>query len=126
MTLSYLNSLKIRLWRKRYFRVMNPGSVTIRGIYVVYILPQTATSPAQITADVAILSRIRRMVIGYSAWNYQIMDKESNGGIVIPLGITSSRMRNPPKEYFSTGNCKLMDEESTQGIFFHWELQAHG
>jgi hypothetical protein len=35
---------------------------------------------------------------GYSARIYQLMDKESMGGIVIPLGITSSWMSNPPEE----------------------------
>jgi hypothetical protein len=31
---------------------------------------------------------MRRMVIGYSAGNYQIMDKESTGGEVIPPEVT--------------------------------------
>jgi hypothetical protein len=49
---------------------------------------QTVTSRTQITADV--VGRGRRMVIGgYSDRNYQIMDEESNGGMVIPLGMTS-------------------------------------
>jgi hypothetical protein len=38
------------------------------------------------------------MVIGYSAGNNQIMDKDSNGGMVIPLGITSSWIMNPLEE----------------------------
>jgi hypothetical protein len=37
-------------------------------------------------------------------------------------------MRNPPKEYFSAGNFKLMDDESVQGMVIttSWMLiQAH-
>jgi hypothetical protein len=30
------------------------------------------------------------MVIGYSGGNYEIMVEEYNGGIVLPLGITTS------------------------------------
>jgi hypothetical protein len=44
------------------------------------------------------------------------MDKESTGRMLIPLGITSSWMRNSPEEYFSTGNHKLMDEVFTRGM----------
>jgi hypothetical protein len=75
---------------------MDPGSVTIRRIYVVYILRRIAISRAQIKADVAVSSRIRRRVIGFTApRNYQIMDEESIGGMVILPGITSSWTRNP-------------------------------
>jgi hypothetical protein len=38
-------------------------------------------------------------VIGYSAENNQIMDKESKRGMVILPGITSSWMRNPLEEW---------------------------
>jgi hypothetical protein len=40
------------------------------------------------------------------------MDKESN----------LVRRRND----YSAGNDQLIDEESTRGIFFRWELPAHG
>jgi hypothetical protein len=68
--------------------------------------------------DIHICIRIRKMVIGFSAGNYQIMDEEPSVGMVIPLGITivaqgprihlrniflqgitSSLTRNPPEEW---------------------------
>jgi hypothetical protein len=92
---SYLNSFRLR--HKKIFGVTDPELVTIRKIYVVYMLPRTATSHAQITG--AVRGRIRRIVIGYSAGNYQIRDEESNRGMIIPLGITGSLMRNPVEEW---------------------------
>jgi hypothetical protein len=44
----------------------------------------------------AVRDRIRKIVIGYSARNYQIMDEESTGGKLIPQGVTILWMRNPP------------------------------
>jgi hypothetical protein len=47
----------------------------------------------------------------YSAGNYQLIDKESTGRMVILPGITSS--------CYKPGNYQLMDEkESTEGIVF--------
>jgi hypothetical protein len=41
-------------------------------------------------------SVVKNGITGESAGNCQIMDEESTGGMVIPLGITSSGMKNPP------------------------------
>jgi hypothetical protein len=41
----------------------------------------------------------KNRINGYSARNYHFMDEESTGGIVILQGITSSWIRNPPKEW---------------------------
>jgi hypothetical protein len=79
---------------------------------------------------------MRRMVIGYSARNYQIMDKKSTTGIVILPGMTRLCTRistggrvilkgiislwttNPPKDGYSARNHPFMDEKSTGGIVF--------
>jgi hypothetical protein len=97
-----------------------------------------------------------------SAGNYQLKDEESNGEMVILLGITSSWTKNPPEKWlfcwelpahgrrihrrngYSTGNYQLMDEESTgrmvillgitsswtrnppEKFLFCWESPAHG
>jgi hypothetical protein len=68
--------------------------------------------------------------VRYSAGNYNLLDNESTRGIdflwelplldeesprqknAIPPGITISWTRNPHKEGNSTGNCRLLDEES--------------
>jgi hypothetical protein len=68
--------------------------VTIRGIFVVYFLPQTVTSPSPITAGVAVCGRIRRMLIGYSAGNCQGINWRK---VILP-GITSLWTRNPLEE----------------------------
>jgi hypothetical protein len=47
------------------------------GFYIVFILQRIAKSRTQITVDVAIRGRIRRVAIGYSARNYQIVDADS-------------------------------------------------
>jgi hypothetical protein len=66
--------------------------------------------------------------------NHQLMEEEFTGGMVIPPGITGSRVRNPPEEWLSrqespaheggihrrngypARNYRLMDKESTGGI----------
>jgi hypothetical protein len=63
----------------------------------------------KITANVAVCSRIRSMVIGYSGGNCQIMEEEYCGGMVIPLGITCSWTRDRLEEWY-----------------FRRELPAHG
>jgi hypothetical protein len=81
----------------------------------------------------------------YSAGNYQLMDDKSTRGMDItpelpahgrrihrrnriPRGITSSWTTNPPEECDSSGNHQLKNEndESTGGMGFLWESQAHG
>jgi hypothetical protein len=61
------------------------------------------------------LQGIQRSIGNYAS-NYQLMDEESTRGMVIPLGIASSWMRNPPKEWLFAGNRQLMDEKSTKGM----------
>jgi hypothetical protein len=46
------------------------------------------------------------------AGNYQLIDVESTVRIGFPPGITSSGTRNPPEEYDSAGNNKLMEADS--------------
>jgi hypothetical protein len=72
------------------------------------------------------------MVIGYSAGNFQIRDKEPTGRIVIPPGITGSctRLFNGGRvilqgitslwmgNSYSDGNHQFMDEKSTRGTLF--------
>jgi hypothetical protein len=41
------------------------------------------------------------------------------------LGITTSKMRNPPEEGDSARNYQLIDKESTRGEGFHRELAAY-
>jgi hypothetical protein len=50
---------------------------------------------------------LRRNV--YSTRNYQLLDRESTGGIVIWQGITSSWGRNPYEEWDSAGNHQIID-----------------
>jgi hypothetical protein len=38
----------------------------------------------------------------------------STGGIIIPPGIASSGMRNPPEEWDSAGNYQLIDKEFSE------------
>jgi hypothetical protein len=40
------------------------------------------------------------------------VEKEFTGRIAIPLGNTSSGMKNPPEEGYSAGNSHLIDKES--------------
>jgi hypothetical protein len=47
------------------------------------------------------------------------------GLLEILPGITISYMRNPQEEGESAENYQLIDEESTQGRGFHWELPAY-
>jgi hypothetical protein len=41
-------------------------------------------------------------------------------------GITGSWTRNPPEEWNSAGNYRLLDKESTKRMEFCWELPAPG
>jgi hypothetical protein len=58
--------------------------------------------------------------------NQYLKDKEFTGGMVIPMGITSSRTSKPPEEWISAENHNFMDEESTEGMEFRRESPAHG
>jgi hypothetical protein len=44
--------------------------------------------------------------------NYQLIDEESTGKMVFPLGITSSGMKNSPEEWDTAGNNQLMEADS--------------
>jgi hypothetical protein len=48
----------------------------------------------------------------YSAGNYQLLDEESTGRMIIPQGITSSWIRNPPEEWLFRWNDPHMDADS--------------
>jgi hypothetical protein len=48
----------------------------------------------------------------FSAENYQFIDEESTGRMVIPPGITSSGTRNLPEEWASAENNQLMETNS--------------
>jgi hypothetical protein len=61
-----------------------------------------------------------------SAGIYHLMDTESTGGMVIARGITSSGTMNPPEEFDSARNYKIIDEESAREMGFCWELLFHG
>jgi hypothetical protein len=74
---------------------------------------------------------------GDSAGNYHLMNEESTGGMVIPLGTTVSLTRNPPEEWLFrrefSGQAQGIhrrngippklsaDNKSTQGIGFRRE-----
>jgi hypothetical protein len=48
--------------------------------------------------------------------NFQLVDKISARGMVVPTRVCSSWTRNPPEEGSSDQNVQLMDKESTRGI----------
>jgi hypothetical protein len=79
---------------------------------------------------------------GYSAGNYQLLDKESTGRMEfcwelpapkrgihrkngILSGITGFWTRNPREEGNLAGNYRLLNEESTGRMEFRQELLAH-
>jgi hypothetical protein len=58
----------------------------------------------------------------FSARNCQLMDEVSNGGMVIPLGKTSSWMSNQPKVGDYAGNYLLIDTDSDRQDQNAWKI----